>query len=265
MSKNRANAVRGVGVTIALAAGMLAMTAVPATAQDLNLGNALNGLFGGNNQNSKPPAGGNPNAVEKAKNQDRVTGAAGGAAAGAVIGGAVDGKKGALIGAGIGTVTGLVVGNEMANRRQDYADKYQEIDTAIAISREKIARLQTETTQIERQTAARKSEISKLQAQAKSDATNAGAQSAMLTRIDADIKANRKAREEADIQNRVLQKDIADLDGLVAKDPNDPGLAERRATMIGQRDQLLQTLRKLNGIDSTLNAQKNQVGAGIKG
>jgi hypothetical protein len=202
--------------------------------------------------------------LEEAQRDDRVKGAAAGAAIGATAGAIVnedDRKKGAIVGGVAGGVVGLAVGDQMAKKRGDYAARYSEVDQAIAVATQKIQLLQTDTTRIERRITLREAQANAAKERAAASKTATAAHKQALAEVEADLKANDTASQDAMVAIKVLEDEIKTITPQAKKDAE---LATRKTQLETKRSELLAVLQKINDADTALVAQRNALGGAAR-
>lgn len=250
---------------------LLAWTPIAAKSEEPNQAaeaarGALDILLGGKKKKKTPSNAAVPQpqgeqvTLDEAQQQDREKGMIGGAAIGAAAGAIVhedDRAKGAVVGGAAGAIVGAVVGNEMANKRGAYAARYDEIDQAIAAAQQKIQILQSDTARIERRIMLRETQVKSAAAQTSANQAAIAANKQTLADVEADLKANDSASQNAMVAIKVLEDEIKSVESQAKADAE---LATRKSQLEAKRQELLVVLQKINDADSVLMAQRGSLG-----
>lgn len=201
-----------------------------------------------------------PQSVQDAQDRDRGTGAALGAGAGAIIGKIV-GKdsESTAIGAVIGTVVGVAAGQNMATKRGNYAKEYYDVNSAITNTEKRVFELQRQEREIERSIRLRRSEISELRQQISKGQQVASRKRRLLNDLQVDIAKAEQTRKQLRKDVKLVEKELEDIDAAMQSSSNVDELEQAKVELIAQRDSMLVTLNKLNGMGDELRNQQQAI------
>lgn len=188
-----------------------------------------------------------------------------GATWGAVIGGAMGAvigdddrdrlEKGA-IGAVVGGALGGAAGYQVGEWRSQYAEKHNRIESDIAETDQKIKYIGRQTASIQKQMSYRSQQIAQMTRQNTQQQANIKRAKIMLDDLNKNLAVNEELSTETQVQMRLLEQQITEVEGHLKTMPNDPDLANIHKNLLQRRDELVGSLNTLNGIQPQLTAQK---------
>ena len=197
-----------------------------------------------------------------------------GAGVGALIGGAIGAHKGdsdrdklekGAIGATVGAVIGGAIGGHVAEQRGAYAKEHDEVERAIAATDSKINKIEQEKADIESKISGNYVEISRLTQKTKLVQADINRAKGMLTQIKHDLAANTDLIFDTRTQLKLVQKDIAKIESLIAAHPADTQLVETKQLLAARQSKLTNSLNALNGLTPELLAQRKSLGLIVSG
>ncbi len=202
-----------------------------------------------------------PRDVQDAQDKDRGTGALIGAGAGAVIGKMV-GKdsKSTAIGAAIGTTVGAVVGEGMAQGRGKYAKKYYDVNTSIANTEKRVSELKRQEREIERSIRLRNAEIRELRQQVSKGKQVESIKRRFLEDLEVDVAKAESTRIQLRKDVKLVENELADIEVAMNSSSNIDELKRAKVELAAQRNDMLTTLTKLNGMRNELKTQRQAIG-----
>ena len=242
--------------TSVIFAGAVALSGLSFNASADAASDFLGAVFGG----GKEPK----NDVEKAKQEDTKKGATWGAVVGGVVGAASGDddrdrlEKGA-IGAVVGGVLGGAAGSQVGEWRGQYAEKHNRIESDIAETDQKIKHIQRQTANIQKQMSYRSQQIAQMIRQNTQQKADINRAKIMLDDLNKNLAVNDELSTETQVQMRLLEQQIAEVEGHLKKMPNDPDLANIHKNLLQRRGELVTSLNTLNGIQPQLMAQKKSL------
>jgi small-conductance mechanosensitive channel len=210
-----------------------------------------------------------PQTVQEAQKNDRMVSTAIGGIAGTGIGygiGRAISKDGGALGAALGGITGVIAGqafgNSTAQKRDEYAQEQNEIETAISAEEKRIAQLTDQADRLNTESKNRASTIAMLRKQAVAKGKITDQARTELAGVKADLDKAKAMRTEVEKYKKDLDAKIIEIERSQAinDSANDPQkLYHQKAELIVKRDKLLKAFTTLNGVEGVLVAQSAQL------
>lgn len=197
-------------------------------------------------------------AQRKDKQNAAIAGTAIGAGAGVLLSDNMNVSKGegAAIGGVVGGLAGYMVGSETANKRGDYARRYDEIDLAIQETDTRIDELNTAISRIETNIQMREQQIVSLQQRAREGKNVISQAKGLLAAVGEEIRQKDDLVKDTRVAIKVVEDDLETINAELAQGP-DEGLQQRRDELVQRRDNLVASLNTINGINDQLEDQKS--------
>jgi hypothetical protein len=152
----------------------------------------------------------------------------------------------------------------LANQgKKEYAEQYTRITNDMVESEQEIASLEKETKANDIKVDAYQSKVKQLIAGEKDDKAFIAKANDLREELDAQVRANKKARSKAEAKVAVLDQQVADLDTIIKDSPDIDDLSKTRVALLEQKSRLTDSVKQANGMNDELLAQTSLLDSAI--
>ena len=152
----------------------------------------------------------------------------------------------------------------LANQgKKEYSEKYTQINNDIATSETEILELEKETATNNQKVSSYQREVDRLVTKEKDDKTFLGKAADLRRELDDQIRTNKMAKSKAEAKLEILDKQVDDMDEIIKDSPDIESLKTTKTALLDQKKRLTDSVKRANGVNDTLLAQKSKLDSEI--